>query len=629
MGGAYSPNSVTQTTLRQTYSIDLTTSWNITDPKYTKMKDGIYDYKFPNALMKDGVSWFAISNQNYYIYDLKTGDVTQKGPLANLNNVTGIRAAMEPTSGDMILPNGYNSTLNIASSMWFSPSESKVDSIPPYSGTAGLLEYGIVWSESAKAFFIFGGFVKSPFGSYGTVTSTFLKYDPTAKAWTDINSAGGPSARRAHCMVTANKGATLIVFGGTGQSDSLPAMGDIYLYDVLTSTWKRGFDSNSKASRAAHACAVTGDYLIAHGGYGIAQTSSPLSEMTSVYNMKSQAWESQYIAPGSSGGPDTRESPSSASGKGGIIGGAVAAVAVILAGAGFFFYRKKKKSSSTPEAVEIDPYAKASGPPHGGPHGQEPVSAPVIFGQPSPLSNPQTTPGAIFTSPLASGSVFESQPTISTLYTAQMTSGTAHNPQTLPDPNYASQPIQLTPTSQYAHLSTPSQPSPTISTTSQSVPGSMPTISPTSQYPPSPLPVVYNPLVTQTQPVLYQPSQPFPSFIQQSLSPQNPHTTPVRDLHQEQQQTELQHQIEYQEAQLQALREQQRAQGGQQYPQQQTVVVGQQKPEQVTVYSGPLIQTAPAVYSNPQYIPRSAATITNMWQSTEPTPPRNPQEIRR
>ncbi|KAF9313432.1 hypothetical protein BG003_005210 [Podila horticola] len=621
MGGAYTPNSLTDVTLRQTYSIDLSTSWNTTYPKYTKMKDGIYDYKFPNALMKDGVNWFVISNQTYYTYNLNTGDLTQNGPVANLNNVTGVRAAMEPTSGNMIIPNGYNSTSNIASSMWFSPSDSTVDSISPYSGTSGLVEYGLVWSESAKAFFIFGGIVKSTFGTFGTVSSNFMKYDPATKAWSDINSAGGPSARREHCMVSANKGATLIVFGGTGQSDSVPAMGDIYFYDVPSSKWSRGTDS-SKAFRAAHACAVTGDYLIAHGGYGIAQTSSPLSEMTSLYNMKTKTWDTQYIAPGVGSGPDPGLS-SSGSSKGGIIGGAVAAVAVILAGVGFFFYRKKKKSSSTPKADEVEPYSKQNDTSQGGLGGQGPASPVVIFGEPSPHSNSQPTSGTIFTSPMTSGTVFETQPTTSTVYNAQMSSGTVFNPQSLPDPNYISQPIQVTPTSQYAHLSTSSQSSPTTSTTSQSVPGSALTILPTSQYPPSPVPVVYNPLATQTQPVFYQPS-PFQPFTQQPLPPQNPHTIPERH---QLEQTDLQQQIEYQEAQLQALREQQRSQNTQQYPQQ-TGVVTQLKSDQATVYSGSVIQT-PVTYSNPQYIPTSMATTANVWQSAEPAPLRNPQEIRR
>ncbi|KAG0034590.1 hypothetical protein BGZ82_005691 [Podila clonocystis] len=624
MGGASTINSDTDEILRQTYYVDLSTSWNITAPKYTKMNDGIYDFKFPNALMKDGVSWFAISKKTYYTYNLNTGDLTQNGLVENLNNVTGISAAMEPTSGNMFLPNGHYSTRNVTSSMMFSPSQSKGETIPPYSGTTGLLEYGIVWSESAKAFFIFGGFLQSSFGPYGTVSSNFMKYDPTTKAWSDINSAGGPSARRAPCMITANEGAMLIVFGGMGQLPSMPAMGDIYFYDVPTSKWSRGADSNSTASRAAHACAVTGDYFIAHGGYGVAQSKSPLSEMTSVYNMKSKAWERQYIAPGAGSGPDRKEPSSSGSSNGGIIGGAVAAVAVILAGVGFFFYRKKK---SSPEAVEIDSYAKASAHSLGGPGEQGSVSAPVIFGQTSPHSNPQPTPGTIFTSPLNSGTVFEPQPTTSALYTAHMTSGTVLNPQILPDHNYTSQPIHLTPTGQYAQLSSSSQPSPMISTTSQSIPGSTPTISPTSQYPPSPLPVVYNPLATQTQPILYQPNQPFQPFTQQPLSPQNPHTIIERDRLQEQQQSELQQQIEYQEAQLQALREQQWVQNNQQYPLQ-TTVVTQQKPDQVTVYSGPVMQTAP-VYLNPQYIPTSMATITHVWQSDEPTPPRNPQEIRR
>ncbi|KAI9236190.1 MAG: hypothetical protein BYD32DRAFT_419443 [Podila humilis] len=616
MGGAYTPNSLTDVTLRQTYSLDLSTSWNITAPKYTKMTDGIYDYNFPNALMQDGVNWFAVSNQTYYTYNINTGVTTANNPIANLNNITGIRAAMNPTTGDIILPNGYNSSANIASTMRFSPGNQQVSSIEPFSGTASLAEYGIVWSDSAKAMFIFGGYTRATFSTYGTVSSNFIKYDPATSTWSYITSAGGPSARRAPCMISANGGTKIIVFGGTGQSDSLPALGDIYFYDVPTSKWSRGVDSSSKAFRAAHACAVTGDYFIAHGGYAIAQTSSPLSEMTSVYNMKTSTWEDQYIAPssgGGGGGGDTTTPSGSGSSKGGIIGGVAAAVVVILAGVAFLIYRKKKKGSSDakPLIVEFDLYSKPSHS-YGDSSGQGVASAPVIFGQPSHAIQP--TSDAIFSTPM-SGTVFESQPATSAHYNAYM-SGSVHNPQSLPDPNYTSS-IQLTPTSQYAHLSTSSS-SPTISTTIN-VPGSMPTISPTSQYPPSPVPVVYNPAA---QSVVFQPNQPFQPLTQQAQPPQNPQTILAQDQQHGLQQTELQHQIEYQEAQLQALREQHRAQQQQQYSHQPPVV---SKPDRASiVYSGQ-VQTP----ANPQYIPTSGATTAYVWHSAEPTPPRNPQEMRR
>lgn len=61
---------------RQAFSISHRYSWNITSPVYTQLPDGINDFWFPNTLLKDGTTWFGISNSTHVTYDILTGNIT-------------------------------------------------------------------------------------------------------------------------------------------------------------------------------------------------------------------------------------------------------------------------------------------------------------------------------------------------------------------------------------------------------------------------------------------------------------------------------------------------------------------------------------------------------------------------
>ncbi|KAF9919565.1 hypothetical protein FBU30_010862, partial [Linnemannia zychae] len=120
------------------------------------------------------------------------------------------------------------------------------------------------------------------------------------------------------CMVfVANN--MLLLFGGLDESNT--ATGQIYIYDISTSTWKRG--APSMLTRAKMACATAGDYFIVWGGY----TNGTESVKTLFYNFKKDTWITN-----SGGDPSDLPNVGVETSKGSkpvIIGGSVAAAVLV------------------------------------------------------------------------------------------------------------------------------------------------------------------------------------------------------------------------------------------------------------------------------------------------------------
>ncbi|KAG0338931.1 Multiple epidermal growth factor-like domains protein 8 [Podila humilis] len=628
MAGNHTPDGITDVTLAQTFSIDLSSSWDASSPKYTKMKDGILGSRYPNALMKDGVNWFGIINKTFYSYNLLTETVTEGVVIPSYGDVVGVSAVMDPSTGDMFMPNAFNTSSNILATMWLSPSSMKTTSLPPYSGIINLINYSQVWSENAKSVFLFGGAVKGIISI--SVTANFIRYNPANGQWAILTPTGGPSARHAACMVPVDGGSKLVVFGGVGADSQV--LGDIYTYDVGANTWRRGADASTRRARGAHACAVTGNYLIVHGGYKSPSTAAAVDELTSVYNMATNTWDGKFVAlnTGSGPGADTGDGSGSekSSNLGAIIGGVVAGMAV-LAGGAFLLYRRNKKNAGTEtkpdgshdNALYSKPTAGQQQQPmmHHGHHDPPPggSGAPIIFGQssPAPMSSQPITTGNVYNAipPLASGSIhnpaltsgsiYNPQPGTGVLFSAQLSTGTV-----------LSQP--LTDMSQLNYNQNQMQPSPTISTTLQSTPA-MTSASSNSTSHPSPsvmsMPVVYNPLTLQQQqqqPIFNQPGQANSQAFQMSQQPpQNPQALPER------MQAGQQHHQHYQQGYMQ-----QPLSANQEAKSDQTgTMTGYSSSGPVSVTLG-----TNAYSNNPQYY---GPTSTSVWQHTEPVPVRNPQQM--
>ncbi|KAF9381887.1 hypothetical protein CPC16_009636 [Podila verticillata] len=270
----------------QAFSIDLSKSWNVTNPLYTKMPNGIFSEAIPNVLLSDSESWFLVANSTHSAtYNIRTGAIIYKASTLAFNTSPGLGAAADPENDNIIIPNGAGT---LASSTALLDGRSG-----KYNLTLALLDvpsygYSIAWSSSAKTAFIFGGLVTNALSPYfGRWISSGIN------TWERISAtADDPSAREMACMVPAYNGTKLILYGGRTNTTTLS---DIYVYDVLASKWKQGSPGGLPHARSSHACAVSGDYFIGWGGVQMAVIVP--SQYTSVYNLITNTWVDRYEAP--------------------------------------------------------------------------------------------------------------------------------------------------------------------------------------------------------------------------------------------------------------------------------------------------------------------------------------------
>lgn len=348
---------------QQAFSIDLSKPWNVTSPLYTPMKDGIFGQAMPNALLADGETWFLVFNSTHLaIYNVRTEVVTYKASLMSFNTSPGLGAVADPANDNIIIPNGAL-TPALATALLKGHSDMFILTTPasevPSSG------YSIAWSTSAKTAFIVGGVTGSalsPFFGRWVNTGSY--------AWERIASligtSGEPSGREMACMVPAYNGTQLVLYGGRTSTGTL---NDIYIYNVLKSTWKQGSPGGPRNSRSSHTCAVSGDFFIAWGG--LRMSIDTPSEYTSVYNLKTNTWVDRYEAPAPktttttttkafaptsdstssptvpSSTPEPTSQPSGSSFERIGIPVIAVVVVVILAALLFILYRRKKAKKNT------------------------------------------------------------------------------------------------------------------------------------------------------------------------------------------------------------------------------------------------------------------------------------------
>ncbi|KAG0333343.1 hypothetical protein BG000_009246 [Podila horticola] len=356
--------SIQNTTTNQTFSISLHSSWNISVPAYTPLPDGLYDRMFPNTLLPDGTTWFALCNNTFVTYNIPDGKITRLGPGTMFSNYSGLSAVFDRGLREVVIPNGFNNGVQTIN-LYISPGNLATRENPlfPISEISVLLRYSLAWSESTQTAFLFGGSTHSvlsgvlfqrhpsPFGNWGPVNTTLGGVPLT-----------GPSPREAACMVPAFNGTKLILFGGSGITATTAfntALSDIYIYDIAKASWTKGADASTTRARAAHACAISRDALIVWGGFLDLVVKKPALQTIAVYNLTTNKWVDEFIAPtvkqdttsiskpsptgtaGTESGYDPSATNSGSGNKntGAIIGGVVAAV-VVLTALGFVLWRQ-------------------------------------------------------------------------------------------------------------------------------------------------------------------------------------------------------------------------------------------------------------------------------------------------
>ncbi|KAF9365795.1 hypothetical protein BGX34_008255 [Mortierella sp. NVP85] len=274
------------TLAQQTFMIDLSVSWNTTSPAYKKLVNGPTSNWIPSAISADGQKWFVFVNGIGYVYDTVGGQWTKafQEPGANVPGFFGRAATTDPETGLIYMPFGYLRPDNTWGMMIVDlttnaySAGNDMNFVAPDDNS-----YSVTWIPALKSLL------------YAYENNMFL-FNPTT-GWKSFNGPPGFTAQEGFCLVTSSSGSKVVLFGG--YSLSLNAtVGDMFILDVPTLTWKKGTSSPPRDVRRYHACALSNDQLIVWGG----DTGSwlfvlPAEHLTMVYDLKTDKWVTNYVAP--------------------------------------------------------------------------------------------------------------------------------------------------------------------------------------------------------------------------------------------------------------------------------------------------------------------------------------------
>ncbi|KAF8975102.1 hypothetical protein BGZ52_009251, partial [Haplosporangium bisporale] len=112
-------------------------SWNTSNPIYTKLPEGPYSSQTPSVLLKDGITWFAVSNQTFVTYNITDGNITQRASASMYSKLYGQSAVFDEGLGEIVLPNGWSNGLR-ATTLYVNPGNFSIraNSLAEFNGLA-------------------------------------------------------------------------------------------------------------------------------------------------------------------------------------------------------------------------------------------------------------------------------------------------------------------------------------------------------------------------------------------------------------------------------------------------------------------------------------------------------------
>ncbi|KAF9923182.1 hypothetical protein BGZ65_009058 [Modicella reniformis] len=256
----------------QSFMLDLSVSWNTSDPVFKKLTDAPAPGVMTCAVTSNGQQLFTQGEGTAHIYNIKSASWES---LSGINFNPGLRTAAvtNPVSGVIYVPNGGKTET--------------IDMAPNFNETR---YFTAAWSVLLQGMLL----ALPKMDSIYTFTPGTGNPGDSMKGRWDTRATGGdiPFPRNMSCLVPAYDGSKIILFGGSDDSDK-KLYSSIYLLDVATMNWTRGADSPDQFERASSACAVSGHQFIAWGGVN----GKDLLNTTLVYNIKMNTWNSSYMAP--------------------------------------------------------------------------------------------------------------------------------------------------------------------------------------------------------------------------------------------------------------------------------------------------------------------------------------------
>ncbi|KAF9346969.1 hypothetical protein BGX34_003493, partial [Mortierella sp. NVP85] len=254
------------------FVLDLSVSWNTSDPAYKKLEGGPSKMdRQACAMINDGEDLFVVSMGAAYIYNVKSN--TWK-PFSNANFALepswGLRyfAVTDPETGIIYLPSGGT---DFTGRKLMLSVDIKTETVNT-SKSNSYAKYQPVWSTYLKGFVV-------PTEDYGLMTFTPSNVTQSSDGWNLLNTI--PMAGWIwDCAASAYGGSMIVSF--TFDSD-LKTPSTTYIYDVAKQNWKEGPRiPGVEHLRHGSSCAVSGDQFIVWGG----MENETYVNTTRVFNIK-------------------------------------------------------------------------------------------------------------------------------------------------------------------------------------------------------------------------------------------------------------------------------------------------------------------------------------------------------
>ncbi|KAF8977074.1 hypothetical protein BGZ46_007688 [Entomortierella lignicola] len=360
LGGIVTATVTTTVTpfVEQSFMIDLSQSWNTTNPVYKKLPNGPTTSSYSSSISPNGQDLITFANGTAYTYDLTSSVWTPIITNVNISRTNGLFAVTDQKAGVVYIPYGYN----VLSGNWYTSSmlalnvnTKAISAIPMDPAINSTYYYATAWSAQYSSLYIL---------SSGGTTSNFYTYT-SALGWKDMTSIQNgyvPSPRTSTCLVSAFGGSKLILFGGVDPSRTT-SLNDIYTLDISTMTWARGPDVDQVNGRAFASCAFSKGSFIVWGGTSAVNGNAvvPQNDVL-VFDTTTGNWTSVYSpSPSSSSSsssssstpsnsPSSENNSSSSSGSSGshtivIVCVVVVILVVLLAIAAVLFYRRRSRNA--------------------------------------------------------------------------------------------------------------------------------------------------------------------------------------------------------------------------------------------------------------------------------------------
>ncbi|KAF9130632.1 hypothetical protein BGX30_013440 [Mortierella sp. GBA39] len=286
----------------QFFSLDLSQpSWNTTVPPWKPLSVGAgntgsspVDQGLAMAVSKDDTKLMEWGMRTgLATYDIGTGVWTGVEAAAGARvGFFGYHAATDPNTGLAYIPSAMN---NFTRMMVYNFTTGAATSTPMPSVKLLRLpvgKYTWAWNEVRQSMLLHGG------ANYGNTTNPFanpnlLEFLPTTSKWRRLTTKGQrPPALTEHCMVAAQGGSKMVVYGGSLIDANSTLQGDVYILDVATLTWtKTPPPPGTSQFRRNMACTAAGNNFVVWGGQSYNYTFLD----TAVFDLRSNQWTNQFL----------------------------------------------------------------------------------------------------------------------------------------------------------------------------------------------------------------------------------------------------------------------------------------------------------------------------------------------